>query len=185
MIQPEHVLRFWFGHGPLVQRQVWFATDAAFDRACTAFADAATAARNGDCRHWAETPRGTLALLLLLDQFPRNLHRGSPEAFATDAQARDVAYAAIARGFDLPLHPVERGFVYLPFQHSEDQADQDRSVALFATLAPALGAETSDYAERHRGVIRRFGRFPHRNRALGRASTPEEAAYLAEPGAGF
>jgi uncharacterized protein (DUF924 family) len=185
MIAPEAVLHFWFGDGPLVHRPVWFRRDATFDHACTAFRDAAALARSGALEAWTETPRGTLALLLLLDQFPRNLHRGLPDAFAADPQARTVARTAIARGFDLALRPVQRCFVYLPFEHSEDMADQELAVRLFTTLAPALGPVAIDSAERHREVIRRFGRFPHRNAALGRVSTPSELAYLAEPGSGF
>ena len=131
--------------------------------------------------HWAETPRGTLALIILLDQFSRNLHRNSPEAFAADGKAREIARTAIERGIDRMLGEVERMFVYLPFEHSEDLADQDQSVRLFTSL----GEDMTRYAEDHRDVIRRFGRFPHRNAALGRTSTPDELAYLAQPDAGF
>ena len=127
------------------------------------------------------TPRGTLALIILLDQFSRNLHRGSSEAFAADAKARQIARAAVAHGLDLQFGPVERLFLYLPFEHSEDLADQDEAVRLFETL----DEEQRDWARRHRDVIVRFGRFPRRNAALGRISTQEEEAYLAEPGAGF
>lgn len=182
---PADVLGFWFGTGPLVQRPVWFERDAAFDDACGGFAGALAAARRGELDHWMAAPRGALALLLLLDQFSRNLHRDSPEAYIADLQARRVARAAVARGFDRALHPVERIFIYLPFEHSEDRADQDASVRLFETLRPWLDATTIDAAGRHHDVIRRFGRFPHRNRALGRVSSAAEIAYLAEPGAGF
>ncbi len=183
MITPDEILAFWFGRGPLVFRPIWFRRDPELDIACARFAAAAEAARHGEYDHWTETPRGTLALLLLLDQFPRNLHRNSPLAFATDAKAREVARGAVARGFDLALHPVERVFVYVPFLHSEALADQDESVRLFATLGNALGENHSERVERDREVIRRFGRYPHRNAVLGRVSTPEEIAYLAEPGA--
>ena len=115
----------------------------------------------------------------------RNLHRGSPDSYAADAKARTVARAALARGFDQQVTPIERMFYYLPFEHSEDLADQDETVRLFQTLADVLGERAMDAAEGHRDVIRKFGRFPHRNAVLGRANTPEEEEYLAEPGAGF
>jgi uncharacterized protein (DUF924 family) len=185
MITPDDVLDFWFGGDAAAQRKVWFEKNADFDAACARFIDALRQAKTGALDHWAGTPRGALALIILLDQFPRNLHRGSPEAFAADAKARGIARAAVACGFDRQLAPVERIFVYLPFEHSEQLADQDESVRLFETLRNALGAEAVDYAYRHRDVIRRFGRFPHRNAALSRDSTEEELAYLAEPGAGF
>lgn len=185
MIGPDDVLAFWFAGDPSEHRKVWFQKNAEFDSACAAFADALAAAKRGALDHWADTPRGMLALVLLLDQFSRNLHRGTPEAFAADAQARALARWAVARGWDMAVGPVERIFMYLPFEHSEDMADQDESVRLFTALDTVLGGETLDYAERHRDVIRRFGRFPHRNAALGRENTDAEAAYLAEPGAGF
>ncbi len=182
---PEEVLRFWFAGDPNAERKVWFQREAEFDSACARFMDALRHAKSGDFDHWTDTPCGTLALIILLDQFSRNLHRDSPEAFAADAKARRIARAAIAKGFDQSLGPVERMFVYLPFEHSEDLADQDESVRLFETLREALGDETVRYAEDHREVIRSFGRFPHRNAVLGRTSTPDELAYLATPGAGF
>ncbi len=182
---PETVLTFWFGHDPTERRKEWFEKNSAFDAQCASFADPLRDAQAGLYDHWATTPQGALALLVLLDQLSRNLHRGSGEAFAADGKAREVARAMIAQGFDQHLTPPQRMFVYLPFEHSEVLADQDESVRLFETLRDALGAETIDYAHRHRDVIRRFGRFPHRNAALGRANTPEEDAYLAEPGAGF
>jgi uncharacterized protein (DUF924 family) len=182
---PEDVLSFWFAGDPSRKRTIWFEKDDAFDTSCGAFAAALAQAKAGALDDWATTPRGALALVILLDQFSRNLHRGSPVAFAADAKARAVAGAAITTGFDRTVGPIERMFFYLPFEHSEDPADQEDSVRLFETLRDALGAETIDYAHRHRDVIRRFGRFPHRNAALGRTSTPEEEAYLAEPGAGF
>jgi uncharacterized protein (DUF924 family) len=179
------VLQFWFADGPATDRKVWFETDVAFDTACADFSAARDLAKTGALDAWAETPKGGLALIILLDQFSRNLHRGTAEAFAADTKARSIARAMLARGFDQALTTVERMFVYLPFEHSEDLADQDLSVRLFAALDAAAGDDVHDYAERHRDVIRRFGRFPHRNAALGRANTPEEDAYLAEPGAGF
>ena len=185
MITPETVLAFWFAGDPNTSRAVWFQKDAAFDTACRQFTDALAAARQGALDHWADTPESALALLLLLDQFSRNLFRGSAEAFSADPQARALASGMIAQGFDRTLPPVQRRFVYLPFEHSEDIADQDRAVALLEAVHDGLGGESVDYAIRHRDVIRRFGRFPHRNAVLGRANSPAEEAYLAEPGAGF
>lgn len=185
MIGSEDVLDFWFAGNPSERREVWFKKNAAFDSACAGFADALNAAKRGELDQWADTPRGALALVILLDQVSRNLHRGSPDAFAADARARELARRAVAAGFDRAVGPVERIFLYLPFEHSENLADQDESVRLFAALHAALGGDTLGYAERHRDVIRRFGRFPHRNTVLGRANTAAEDAYLAEPGAGF
>ena len=182
----EDVLAFWFADGPGVRREVWFKRTDAFDTACGEFREVLTAALRGDLNDWSTTPRGALALAIVLDQFPRNIHRGTPKAFSGDSAALSIAEAAISTGFDRALLPVERVFLYLPFEHSEDLADQDRSVALFEALAgePDM-ALTIDYAHRHRDVIRRFGRFPHRNPILGRTNSAAENAYLAEPGAGF
>lgn len=178
---PEKVLDFWFAGDPATHREEWFEKSVDFDASCARFAEALCDAKRGHFDHWAATPRGALALIVLLDQFSRNLHRNSPEAFAADAKARMIARATIAGNFDLALGPVERMFIYLPFEHSEDLADQDTAVSLFALL----GEEMVRYAEDHRAVIRSFGRFPHRNLALGRTSTREEFEYLAQPDAGF
>jgi len=185
MTRARDVLAFWFGDDPATHRKVWFEKDAAFDAACAGLAAARDLAKAGAFDDWADTPRGGLALVILLDQLSRNLHRGTAEAFAADAKARAIARDMIARGFDQALTPVERMFVYLPFEHSEDLPDQDLSVRLFEALDAELSEKTHDYAVRHRDVIDRFGRFPHRNAALGRTSTLDELAYLAEPGAGF
>lgn len=188
----QTVLDFWFGapgspeHGK--PRECWFRKDLDFDAAIRArFGSVVNEALAGGLVDWAGDPRTALALLLLLDQFPRNLFRQSAEAFAGDPRARLLAREMVAARWDEGLLPVERVFVYLPFEHSEDLADQDRAVALFAALAKAQPgfAGFLDFAERHREVIGRFGRFPHRNAALGRASTPAEALYLAQPGSGF
>ncbi len=185
MTAPADILDFWFDGDPTTRRAAWFVKNDAFDRECHRFLDARNAAKDGVFDGWAETAEGALALTILLDQLSRNLFRGSAESFAADPKARMVAAAAIDRGFDRSLTPVQRMFLYLPFEHSENLSDQDRSVALFDAVRAGLGDDTFDYAVRHRDVIRRFGRFPHRNIALGRANTPDEDAYLAEPGAGF
>lgn len=185
MESPEALLAFWFATPGCEER--WFKPDSAFDAAFAArFSALAVRAAAGALDHWVETPEGALALVLLLDQAPRNLHRGSGAAFLCDAEARAVARAAIVSGFDGAVAPLQRQFFYLPFEHSEDANDQDEAVRLFATLPPGtLRDFCIEWAERHRRVIRRFGRFPHRNAALGRASTPEEQAFLDSPEAPF
>ncbi len=172
----EDVLAFWLKAGP----KKWFAKDDAFDQAIRdGFEILHMQASRGDLADWAETPEEALALLILLDQFPRNIYRGSAHAFATDPLALATARAAIERGFDAKLAPELRPFVYLPFEHSELMQDQDRSVALCEAHRDATGdKDTLRWAILHRDIIRRFGRFPHRNRALGRATTPEEQAFL-------
>ena len=190
MTTPAEILAFWFADGPDTFREAWFRRDDAFDAAIRErFGVATAAARAGALDDWAALPDSALALLVLLDQFPRNLHRGSAEAFASDAHARAIAREVVlAHRFDLALSRTERVFLYLPFEHSEAMADQDLSVALFeglrddARMAKPGGA--IDYAWRHRAVIARFGRFPHRNAALGRESTAAEQAWLAA-GGGF
>lgn len=187
----REVLEFWFG--PLGHpergspRKAWFEKNVGFDEEIgRRFGARLDAAASGQLDGLAAFPDGALALCVLLDQFPRNLFRGQARAFAYDAKARDVARGAIERGFDLVLSPVERVFLYLPFEHSEDLADQKRAVTLFQSLPAMPGRrEYLDYAVRHRDVIARFGRFPHRNAALGRPSTPEEAAFLEQPGSSF
>ena len=193
------VLDFWLGAYPLdpaalqrVQGQ-WFRKDEAFDAELRRrFDGTIAAARAGRLDGWAAQAEGRLALLIVLDQFTRNAFRGQPESFAGDAQALALALEGIARGHDQAVPPMARIFCYLPLEHAEDTAMQTRSVALFEALRAAPGAEpkaffdqTLDYARRHQDVIARFGRFPHRNAILGRASTAEELAYLAQPGAGF
>lgn len=187
----REVLGFWFADGPDAFRMAWFRRDDAFDAEIRdRFGALLEETRRGARDDWAATPEGALALAILLDQFPRNLFRGSAEAFACDEQARRLARQAVLRDrHDLALTPTQRVFLYLPFEHSEAIADQDLSVALFEGLrdhpAQAKPAGVIDYAWRHRAVIARFGRFPHRNAVLGRENTPAEAAYLAQPGAGF
>lgn len=186
---PREVLDFWFADGPDTWRRAWFQRDAAFDATIRErFGADVVTAREGGFDAWTATPEGALALLILLDQFPRNIFRGTPDAFASDAKARAVAGALVAAQGDLALTPVQRCFCYLPFEHSEAMADQDRAVTLFEGLRddPRLAAPGAaiDYAWRHWHVIREFGRFPHRNAALGRVSTPAEQAWL-DAGGGF
>lgn len=184
------VLAFWFAAGNAVH---WFDGDGAFDeRVRTLFAAAAEAAAAGRFDGWAARPADWLALLILLDQFPRNIHRGDPRAWAQDVGAQRIALSGIAEGHDGRLPTLWRVFAYLPLEHAEDIALQRRSVALFETLCvqapPELRdrcADFLDYARRHCETIARFGRFPHRNAVLGRASTAEERAWLEQPGAGF
>jgi uncharacterized protein (DUF924 family) len=172
------IVAFWRDAGPAK----WFAKDAAFDAALRErFLEAHFAAARREHEALLDDPDGALALILLLDQVPRNVFRDSAHAFATDPLARDYADRAIAVGHDLRVDPALRIFCYLPFEHSEDLADQDRAVALCETLGDTHYLQ---YAEAHRDVIRRFGRFPHRNRALARTDTPEERAWL-EAGGGF
>lgn len=169
------VLDFWRDAGPTR----WFRKDDAFDAEFRErFLATHEAAAAGRLDRWRETPDGALALLVLLDQFPRNAFRGTPRMFATDAKAREVARHAVAAGFDRQFEPPLRGFFHLPFMHSEDLADQERCV----TLTQDGGEESRRYALHHRDIIRRFGRFPHRNAVLARESTPEERAFLAEGG---
>jgi len=139
-------------------------------------------AKRGELDEWQQTADGSLALLILLDQFSRNLHRGKAEAFAADPKSRDIARAAIAKDQDLEIAEPGRQFFYLPFEHSEDLADQDLSVEMFTTRMETLSETLMYHVEQHREIIRRFGRFPFRNEALGRASTEEEVAFLAEGG---
>lgn len=165
----------------------WFKRDPAFDDALRErFGAAVEAALDGGFDAQAVDPRAALALVIMLDQFPRNLFRLQARAFAGDARARALATRAVDAGRDQALAPIERCFLYLPFEHSELLADQERSVALHEALPETTWrAEVVRYAEAHRDVILRFGRFPHRNQTLGRASTEAELAYLATPGSGF
>jgi len=181
-VEQSEILDFWFAGDPSLRRKRWFEPTAEFDAKCTRFTAAIRHARSGHLDHWAFTPKGALALIVLLDQLSRNVFRGSAEAFAADAHAREIARRTIADRLDAVLTPVERMFVYLPFQHAENIEDQDESVRLFETLRDSYGADTVDHAYRHRDVIREFGRFPRRNVALGRSNTPEEDAYLEKPG---
>jgi uncharacterized protein (DUF924 family) len=169
------VVEFWRNAGP----DLWFAKDPTFDLSFReSFLDGHEAAARGEFAWWQDKPDGALGLVLLLDQFPRNAFRGTPRMYATDAAARTVAAAAIAAGHDRAVEPALQRFFYLPFAHSEDIADQERCVA----LVRRIGEPDLSRAEHHRGIIQRFGRFPHRNAILGRVSTAEELKFLDEGG---
>ena len=172
VVSADDVLAFWRAAGP----KKWFTKSAAFDAEIAArFLPTYEAAADGKLLGWEASADGALALLIVLDQFPRNMFRGSARAFAADTIAREIADRAIARGFDQKVKSEERSFFYLPFEHSEKLADQERCVA----LARATGdADTLKWAELHADIIRRFGRFPHRNAVLGRATTAAEQEFL-------
>jgi uncharacterized protein (DUF924 family) len=175
---PEEVLSFWFGK----HRQEWFAKNPVFDAEIRArFLALHDAAAQGGFAHWADKPRSCLALVIVLDQFPRNMFRGEARAFATDALARAAARVILERGWNQQMTQAEQLFAYLPFEHSESLADQDLSCELMKDF----DAEQLRYALRHREIIQRFGRFPHRNSLLGRESTAAELEFMKLPGSGF
>jgi uncharacterized protein (DUF924 family) len=174
-VAPADVLSFWREAGP----KRWFRKDDAFDAEFRSrFVGCHEAAMRGELDAWASDAGGALALLILLDQFPRNAFRGTARMFESDAKAREIARAAIASGFDAQIESDLRNFFYLPFMHSEDLADQDRAVE----LTRKLGDDPLRYAILHRDIVARFGRFPHRNAALGRVTTPEEQRFLDDGG---
>ncbi len=173
------MLGFWFGLAP----EAWFEKSDALDRECaTRFRDVHDMLTASAAEDQAVSARQALAAVIVLDQFSRNMYRGTAQAFASDALAKDIAARAISLGHDATLGKTERIFLYLPFEHSEDLSDQDRSIALFKQLDDDY---YFSFAVAHRDIIARFGRFPHRNAILGRSSTPEEIAFLAEPGSSF
>jgi uncharacterized protein (DUF924 family) len=194
MVNPDGILLFWFGSPETadstyaVRRKIWFSKDPDFDQQLRdRFGSTYEQAAADRLDHWQTAPASCLALILVLDQFPRNLFRRQATAFATDAKALTIAKQAIAQGFDQALAPIQRIFMYLPLEHSECLADQLQSVRLFGELVQdqAELADTLDYAIRHRDVIERFGRFPHRNSFLGRPTTEAEAEFLKQPGSSF
>jgi uncharacterized protein (DUF924 family) len=192
-MKAQEVLDFWFGAPGSAEygkpRAAWFRKDDKFDDAIrTRFGDAIARAVAGGLREWDEGgSRGMLARIIVLDQFARNARRGTPGAFEGDVLALAAARKLVDSGAHRELIPVQRAFVYMPFEHAEDARAQEECVELFTELTrehEGFG-DMLDYAHRHRGVIARFGRFPHRNAILGRASTPEEAEYLSQPGSRF
>lgn len=196
---PAAILDFWFGAlagdsaTAQARQQLWWSKNAVIDAEIRErFGPAVAAAAAGAHREWAREPRGRLALILLFDQFPRNIYRDTPQAFAHDGLALRLALDGLAAAADQSLRAIERVFFYLPLEHAESPALQERSVALFTALAdgvPEADRKTFagfvDYAVRHRDIIRRFGRFPHRNHILGRASTAAEEQFLQQPGSSF
>lgn len=195
----SELLDFWFGDlkddaevGESQSALWWGQSSETDDELSGRFGQAASAAAAGTLDHWTGSPRGRLALILLLDQLPRVIHRGTPGAFSQDEKARQTAVKGLESGADRLLRPIERTFFYLPFEHSEDPADQQRSVELFRAMAAEVPDAWKksfdfylDFAIRHKKIVDRFGRFPHRNAVLGRESTAEEVAFLKEPGSGF
>ncbi|HUP07352.1 MAG TPA: DUF924 family protein [Caldimonas sp.] len=190
--EARSVLHFWFGapgsEAAGTLRPEWWRKDAGFDAEIRGrFGPLIERALRGEVAHWGRGAHGALAQVLLLDQFTRNAFRGTPRAFAGDPRALEAAEAMVARGHDEALPPEQRAFAYMPFEHAESMVAQERAVELFARLAAIspVHADQLDYARRHRAVVVRFGRFPHRNAILGRESTPEETAFLLEPGSSF
>lgn len=188
----QSILDFWFlpadtaGYG--LPRSIWFTKDPNFDEQIRAqFGNWVEQALAGALTEWEAAPHTALALILLLDQFTRNIYRNTPRAFAGDSRALLLAQNMVEAGMDRTLLTVQRSFVYLPFEHAEDSTMQARSVALFKRLQQETGAHMMDfdYALQHQKIIARFQRFPHRNAIFGRISTPEEQAFLAQPNSGF
>lgn len=195
----DTILQFWFGSNPddkaVVEEKskLWWSKNPQVDQEIRErFEPTVTKAANRELADWAETPAGCLALIILTDQFPRNIYRDTPKAFSLDPLARSWCKEGMRRHFHEGLRPIQRVFFYLPLEHSESMEDQDQSVALYRELMDAAAPELRpafdgflDFAVRHRDVVKRFGRYPHRNRILGRESTPEEAAFLKEKGSSF
>ena len=185
---PEEVLEFWFRReGYREFREVWFTKDPEYDREIRdRFESVYEKAAVGELESWKNEARSCLALILVLDQFSRNIFRGDARMYAADEMALAAVRHAVEHAYDRELSPYERLFLYLPFEHSEDLEDQRRSVELFRGLAAEMGSEDLlAYAVRHEEIIERFGRFPHRNEILGRATSPEEAEFLEGPDSSF
>jgi len=183
----EDLLSFWFGTSILDDfprnRDMWWQKDSEFDQLLRdTYSSLHDQAAQGALDHWQETPLGCLCLILLLDQFPRNMFRDTPRAFATDPKALEVTFHALEQGFDAGLPETARLFLYLPLEHSEDIDNQNACISLMQNFQ---SSNFVNFAERHRAIIRRFGRFPHRNAILGRPSTPEEITFLEQPNSGF
>ncbi|WP_245622938.1 DUF924 family protein [Kiloniella litopenaei] len=177
----DDVLDFWLADG---MDRKWFFKDPAFDReVAEKLGPLYERASAGEFDHWAETPKGCLALCILLDQAPRNLFRNDPKTFATDKKALGIAQKAVDKGWHKELPQRERNFILLPFEHSEDLAMQEKSLELYQDMDE--NPDWLSYAKKHEVIIRRFGRFPHRNKVLGRESTPEEIEFLKQPGSSF
>ena len=189
-VGPDEVLEFWFGRedepGYGEFREAWFRKDPEFDQQVRdRFEDLYETAASGRLDDWKEEARSCLALVILMDQLPRNMFRGDPRSYATDRKAQEAAEHAVDRALDRELPPFQRMFLYMPFMHSENLEHQRRSVELFRALGGEDEADPASYAVRHMEIIERFGRFPHRNEVLGRQTTPEEAEFLTQPGSAF
>jgi uncharacterized protein (DUF924 family) len=191
MSTPNDILNFWFGNPTQPEygkpQKFWFNKQTEFDNELrTRFQQDYEQAATGHLENWKDNPESCLALILLLDQFPRNMFRGTPKAFATDNQAVATAETAVKNGYDQQLLTVQRWFIYLPFEHSENIHHQEKAVNLFQQLSNNTESQsTIEYAIKHLEVIQRFGRFPHRNEILGRISTTEEQEFLKQPGTSF
>ena len=173
LLTSDDVLTFWFSERI---KSLWFNSTPEFDEELTEkFLDTYLAALGGELSAWEDSPQGALALVICLDQFPLNMFRDQVEGFAGETPSRQVSARAIEKGFDQSLDETQKGFLYLPYMHSEDMSDQDKVVELFTTAGMDNNLK---WAKHHRDIVRRFGRFPHRNAILGRQSTPEEIAYL-------
>ena len=195
----DSILEFWFGRGQTASEAaaektpLWWSKDEQVDREIIdRFAATTEAAANGELDYWAESCRGLLALIICTDQFPRNMYRDTPKAFFFDSVALGFAKQCVDGGTAAQLRPIERVFAYLPFEHSEELVEQQRSVALYQALAQSVGADEAElfngyceFADKHYQIIERFGRFPHRNQILQRPSTDEERAFLEQPGSSF
>jgi len=199
MVTVDTILTYWFGTNPEVAARVkdradlWWMKQCAVDREIRArFESCVQLAGDGQLDSWGVEPRGRLALIILTDQFPRNIYRDDPGAFAFDAKALEWSLAGIEQGHDRFLQPIERVFFYLPLEHSERLEHQELSVRMFFELVPTAASDQKEIFEQylnfailHRDIVARFGRFPHRNRILGRPSTPEELYFLSQPGSSF
>ncbi|MEM9215714.1 MAG: DUF924 family protein [Cyanobacteria bacterium P01_F01_bin.150] len=194
LAEQKRILEFWFGvsNSPnasyAARRRVWFGKDEAVDQQIhDLFYETYNHVIAEDCKTWQTSPEGCLSLILILDQFPRNMFRGQSKAYEADAQALKITQRALAQAFDRELLPVQRMFLYLPLEHSENRDHQAQAVTLFQALADEHQEfkDTYVYALKHQAVIERFGRFPHRNKILDRSSTPEEIEFLKEPGSSF
>ena len=196
---PAEILDLWFPDDRERANKMWWGKDPAFDAELRErFGPLLARAKAGELEDWAERASGRLALIILIDQFSRNIFRGDPETYAADAQARALTLEGLERGHDRELPLIQRLFFYMPLEHSEELEHQERCVALCEALAAEAKADSSlsedevktfvgfiDFAVRHRDIVARFGRFPHRNELLGRASTPEEVEFLTQPGSSF
>ena len=179
-IAPGDVIDFWFSQRV---KPLWFKKSSEFDREVKQrFLDAYQLAKTGSLNDWRSEPHGALALIILLDQFPRNMFRGTSQAFATDGQAVELTKYAVANNYQQDLSTEQQAFLYMPLMHSENQADQARCVELFTKLGKE---DNLKFAIKHQKIVARFGRFPHRNQILGRESTPEEREFLTQPGSSF